>query len=151
MLDGVLLGIPGTICKAMGFRNAEEWFYSMVGKTAEKEALGRYAKYNSMRATIFGIDDPQNLIAYENRNLEKGGNFFDNLGSGAKRLGRAIANVATLGMAKNNDEKDSQLLGFQSVDIFKMWKERKYTPLTTECVDKAIAKLREEKKDDQIL
>ena len=151
MFDGVLLGIPGIICKAMGFRNAEEWFYSIIGKDAEKEALGRYAKYNNMRATIFGIDDPQNLVAYENRNLEKGGNFFDNLGSGAKRLGRAVANVATFGIAKNNDERDSQLLGFQSVDIFKMWKERKYTPLTTECVDKAIAKLREEKKDDEII
>ena len=151
MLDGVLLGIPGIICKAMGFRNAEEWFYSIVGKGAEKEALDRYAKYNNMRSTIFGIDDPQNLIAYENRNLEQGGNFFDNLGAGAKRLGRAIANVATFGIAKNNDERDSQLLGFQSVDIFKMWKERKYTPLTTECVDKAIAKLREEKKDDQTI
>ena len=151
MLDGVLLGIPGIICKAMGFRNAEEWFYSIVGKGAEKEALERYAKYNNMRATIFGIDDPQNLVSYENRNLEKGGNFFDNLGAGAKRLGRSIANVATFGIAKNNDEKDSQLLGFQSVDIFKMWKERKYTPLTTECVDKAIAKLREEKKDDETI
>ena len=151
MLDGVLLGIPGIICKSLGFRNAEEWFYSIIGKDAEKEALGRYAKYNNMRATIFGIDDPQNLVAYENRNLEKGGNFFDNLGSGAKRLGRAVANVATFGIAKNNDERDSQLLGFQSVDIFKMWKERKYTPLTTECVDKAIAKLREEKKDDEII
>ena len=151
MLNGVLLGIPGIICKAMGFRNAEEWFYSIIGKDAEKKALGRYAKYNNMRATIFGIDDPQNLVAYENRNLEKGGNFFDNLGSGAKRLGRAVANVATFGIAKNNDERDSQLLGFQSVDIFKMWKERKYTPLTTECVDKAIAKLREEKKDDEII
>ena len=72
MLDGVLLGIPGIICKAMGFRNAEEWFYSIVGKCAEKEALERYAKYNNMRATIFGIDDPQNLVSYENRNLEKG-------------------------------------------------------------------------------
>ena len=151
MLDGVLLGIPGIICKSLGFRNAEEWFYFIIGKDAEKEALGRYAKYNNMRATIFGIDDPQNLVAYENRNLEKGGNFFDNLGSGAKRLGRAVANVATFGIAKNNDERDSQLLGFQSVDIFKMWKERKYTPLTTECVDKAIAKLREEKKDDEII
>ena len=151
MFDGLLLGIPGIICKAMGFRNAEEWFYSLVGKDAEKEALGRYAKYNNMRATIFGIDDPQNLIAYENRNLEQGGNFFDNLGSGAKRLGRSIANLATFGIAKNNDERDSQLLGFQSVDIFKMWKERKYTPLTTECVDRAIVKLREEKKDDETL
>ena len=151
ILDGVLLGIPGIIGKSLGFRNAEEWFYSLFGKDAEKEALGRYAKYNNMRATIFGIDDPQNLIAYENRNLEKGGNIFDNLGSGAKRLGRSIANVATFGIAKNNDERDSQLLGFQSVDIFKMWKERKYIPLTTECVDKAIAKLREEKKDDEIL
>ena len=151
MFDGVLLGIPGIIGKSLGFRNAEEWFYSLIGKTTEKEALGRYAKYNNMRATIFGIDDPQNLVAYENRNLEKGGNIFDNLGSGAKRLGRAVANVATFGIAKNNDERDSQLLGFQSVDIFKMWKERKYTPLTTECVDKAIAKLREEKKDDEII
>ena len=151
MFDGVLLGIPGIIGKSLGFRNAEEWFYSLIGKTTEKEALGRYAKYNSMRATIFGIDDPKNLIAFENRNLEKGGNFFDNLGSGAKRLGRSIANIATFGIAKNNDERDSQLLGFQSVDIFKMWKEKKYIPLTTECVDKAIAKLREEKKDDEIL
>lgn len=151
MLDGVLLGIPGIICKAMGFRNAEEWFYSLVGKDSEKQALDRYNKYNKMRSVIFGIDNPQSLVTYENRNIEKGGNFFDNLGSGAKRAGRFLANVATLGFAKNNDERDSSLLGFQSVDIFKMWKEKRYTPLTTECVDAAIAKLREEKKDDEIL
>lgn len=148
MLDGVLLGIPGIICKAMGFRNAEEWFYSLIGKSAEKDALARYARYNKMRSTIFGIDDPQALVTYENRNIESGGNFFDNLGAGAKRLGRSIANFATLGFAKNNDERDSQLLGFQSVDIYKMWKERKYIPLTTTCVDEAISKLREEKKND---
>ena len=151
MLDGVLLGIPGVICKAMGYRNAEEWFYSIVGKPAEKEALERYQKYNKMRSVIFGIDDPNTLVTYENRNLEKGGNFFDNLGAGAKRAGRAAANFLTFGLAKNNDEKDSQLLGFQSVDIYKMWKEKKYIPLTTTCVDEAIAKLRKEKEDDEIL
>lgn len=151
MVDGVLLGIPGIICKAMGFRNAEEWFYSLIGKDSEKQALDRYNKYNKMRSVIFGIDNPQSLVTYENRNIEKGGNFFDNLGSGAKRAGRFLANIATLGFAKNNDERDSSLLGFQSVDIYKMWKEKRYTPLTTECVDAAIAKLREEKKDDEIL
>lgn len=151
MLDGVLLGIPGIICKALGFRNAEEWFYSIIGKDSEKEAIKRYQKYNKMRSVIFGIDNPQSLVTYENRNIEKGGNFFDNLGSGAKRAGRFLANIATLGFAKNNDERDSSLLGFQSVDIYKMWKEKRYTPLTTECVDAAIAKLREEKKDDEIL
>jgi len=151
MLDGVLLGIPGIICKAMGFKNAEEWFYTLVGKASEKEALERYHRYNKFRAVVFGIDEPDKLVEYENRNLEKGGNFFDNLGSGIKRAGRAIGNVLSFGMMKNNDEKDSSLLGFQSVDIFKMWKDEKYTPLTTECVTQAMNELRSKHPDDATL
>ena len=148
MLDGLLLGIPRIICKALGFKSAEDWFYSLVGKKSEKDALARYAKYNKLRSTIFGIDDPEKLIAYENRNIEQGGNGWDNFGAGVKRAGRALANIATLGLSKNNDEKDSALLGFQSVDIYKKWKEDKYTPLTTECVTQALNKLRAEHDKD---
>ena len=115
-LDGVLLGIPGLIAKLFGFANPAQWIYSLIGNKVEKETIERYKKYNSLRATIFGIDDPEKLISYENHNV-------------ADKAGRAVLNVVTFGIAKSNDEKEAGMLGFKSVEIFKYWKEKKYTPL----------------------
>ena len=115
-LDLVLSEIPTLIAKLLGYKNFAQWLYSMMGSKAEKEAIEQYKKYCAMKATIYGIKDPEGLIAYQNRD-------------GLDKAGRLTLNVLTLGLTKSNDEKDATLLGFNSVTIFKYWKENKYEQL----------------------
>lgn len=115
-LDLVLSEIPTLIAKLLGYKNFAQWLYSMIGSKAEKEAIERYKKYCAMKATIYGIRDPEGLIAYQNRD-------------GLDKAGRLTLNILTLGLTKSNDEKDATLLGFNSVTIFKYWKENKYEKL----------------------
>ena len=115
-LDLVLSEIPTLIAKLLGYKNFAQWLYSMIGSKAEKEAIERYKKYCAMKATIYGIRDPEGLIAYQNRD-------------GLDKAGRLTLNILTLGLTKSNDEKDAALLGFNSVTIFKYWKENKYEKL----------------------
>lgn len=115
-LDLVLSEIPTLIAKLLGYKNFAQWLYSMIGSKAEKEAIEQYKKYCAMKATIYGIRNPEGLIAYQNRD-------------GLDKAGRLTLNILTLGLTKSNDEKDATLLGFNSVTIFKYWKENKYEKL----------------------
>ena len=115
-LDLVLSEIPTLIAKLLGYKNFAQWLYSMIGSKAEKEAIERYKKYCAMKATIYGIRDPEGLITYQNRD-------------GLDKAGRLTLNILTLGLTKSNDEKDAALLGFNSTTIFKYWKENKYEKL----------------------
>lgn len=115
--NSVLFGIPDIIAKTIfKYKSFAQWMYEKFGNKAEKASIERYHKYCAMKAKIYGIDNFQNLIDYENRNvLDK-----------VKQIG---IQFLTLGLAKNNDEKDASTLGFNSVDIYKYWKEKKYEPL----------------------
>lgn len=122
-----LMGIPGIIASILGKPNVAMWFYELVGSKTEKLQLEIYKEYNKRRAVIFGIKDPDALVAYENRNNN------DNMGtkalSGLKRLGSNILSMLTMGLANNADEKDMNILGFKTVNIYKYWKDKKFTPL----------------------
>lgn len=125
--DMALLGVPGIIATICGFGNTALWFYDIAGGDAEKAALARYKKYNSKRAMIFGVDDPDALVAYENRSQGEG--FGGTIKTGLNRGLRAVGNFLTFGLVKNNDEKDAEILGFKHVKIFQKWKTDKYEPL----------------------
>lgn len=126
-LDSALLGIPGLIATLCGFGNTALWFYDIAGGDAEKAALMRYKKYNTKRAMIFGVDDPDALVAYENRSQGEG--FGGSLKTGLNRGLRAAGSLLTFGLMQNNDEKDASILGFKHVKIFQKWKTEKYEPL----------------------
>ena len=126
-VDMALLEIPNAIASICGFGNTALWFYDIAGGDAEKAALMRYKKYNTKRAMIFGVDDPDALVAYENRSQGEG--FGGTLKTGLNRGLRALGNTLTFGLMQNNDEKDAEILGFKHVKIFQKWKTEKYEPL----------------------
>lgn len=115
--NALLFGIPDMIAKILlRKKNFAQWMYEKFGSKEEKAAINRYKKYCSMKAVIYGISNPEALVEYENRNV-------------ADRAGRAALNALTLGLVKNNSDRDASLLGFKSVKIFKYWKTNKYEPL----------------------
>ena len=87
-LDLVLSEIPTLIAKLLGYKNFAQWLYNMIGSKAEKEAIEQYKKYCAMKATIYGIKDPEGLIAYQNRD-------------GLDKAGRLTLNILTLGLTKS--------------------------------------------------
>lgn len=125
--NAALMGIPNIMASLLGKPNVAMWFYELIGSKVEKMQLEIYREYNKRRAVIFGIKDPDALVAFENRNNN------DNIGtkalSGLKRLGNNAISALTLGFANNADEKDMNILGFKTVNIYKYWKEKKFTPL----------------------
>lgn len=115
-LDSLLLGIPSVICNVLGKGDLATWFFELCGSDEDKATIERYKEYNKKRAKIFGIDNPDGLIDYENHN-------------GLDRAGRVMLQILTFGIADSNDEKEAKMLGFKHVKIFKYWKDNKYEPL----------------------
>lgn len=115
--NALLFGIPDIIAKTIfKYESFAQWMYDKFGSAAEKEAINRYHKYCALKSKVYGISDFNKLIAYENHNV-------------ADKAGRAVLHVLTFGIAKSNDEKEATMLGFNSVEVFKYWKEKKYQPL----------------------
>ena len=125
--DMLLMGIPSLICGWLGKANVATWLYEFFGGEAEKMALERYQEYNAKRAVVFGISDPNALVAYENRSVADG--IGEGLKQGFFKFLRGTASVLTLGLVDGNDEKDAKMLGFKYKKIFKYWKEKKFKPL----------------------
>ena len=125
--DMLLMGIPSLICGWLGKANVATWLYEFFGGEAEKMALERYQEYNAKRAVVFGISDPNALVAYENRSVADG--IGEGLKQGFFKFLRGTASVLTGGLVDGNDEKDAKILGFKYKKIFKYWKEKKFKPL----------------------
>lgn len=125
--DMLLMGIPSLICGWLGKANVATWLYEFFGGDAEKMALERYQEYNAKRAVVFGISDPNALVAYENRSVADG--VGEGIKQGFFKFLRGTASVLTLGLVDGNDEKDAKMLGFKYKKIFKYWKEKKFKPL----------------------
>lgn len=125
--DMLLMGIPSLICDWLGKDNVATWLYEFFGGEAEKMALERYREYNNKRAVVFGISDPNALVAYENRSVADG--VGEGIKQGFFKFLRGTANVLTLGLVDGNDEKDAKILGFKYKNIYKYWKEKKFKPL----------------------
>ena len=125
--DMLLMGIPSLICDWLGKANVATWLYEFFGGEAEKMALERYQEYNAKRAVVFGISDPNALVAYENRSVADG--VGEGIKQGFFKFLRGTANVLTLGLVDGNDEKDAKILGFKYKKIYKYWKEKKFKPL----------------------
>ena len=128
-LDGALFGIPGLIAGFMGAPNVAVWLFDKIGSTVDKAVIERFRRFNEKRAMIYGIQDPDALSAFENRQYIAG----DSAGAVAiKGIGKALrwlGNKITLGLIKSNDQKDAETLGFKTEKIFKFWKEKKFKPL----------------------
>ena len=128
-IDGALFGIPGLIASFMGAPNVAVWLFDKIGRDADKAVIERYRRFNEKRALIYGIQDPDALSAFENRQYIAG----DSAGATAvKGIGKALrwlGNKLTLGLVKSNDQKDAETLGFKTEKIFKYWKEKKFKPL----------------------
>lgn len=115
--NALLFGIPDIVAKMIfKYESFAQWMYDKFGNQAEKEAIARYHRYCTMKAKVYGISDFNKLIAYENHNA-------------VDKVGRSALHILTLGIAKSNDEKEASMLGFNSVEVFKYWKEKKYEPL----------------------
>lgn len=128
-LDGALFGIPGLIAGFMGAPNVAVWLFDKIGSTVDKAVIERFRRFNEKRAVIYGIQNPDALSAFENRQYIAG----DSVGAVAiKGIGKALrwlGNKITLGLIKSNDQKDAETLGFKTEKIFKFWKEKKFKPL----------------------
>ncbi len=123
-LNAGLLGIPGLIAQWLGKQNVAMWLFELVGSRADKLQLELYKKYNEQRSVIFGIKQPDALVAFENRfNMDNAGT---QLLSGMKALGQNVLSVLSFGLADNDDEKNCRILGFKTVNIYKYWKEKKF-------------------------
>ena len=125
--DMLLMGIPSLICGWLGKANVATWLYEFFGGDAEKMALERYQEYNAKRAVVFGISDPNALVAYENRSVADG--VGEGIKQGFFKFLRGTASFLTLGLVDGNDEKDAKMLGFKYKKIYKYWKEKKFKPL----------------------
>lgn len=126
-LDAALFGIPSIVCKLLGKPNVAVWLYDHVGTAAAKAAMERYRKYNQQRAAVFGVNDPDALINFENR--AAGETFGEKAKTAIVRFGRWLGNKITFGAMETNDAHDARILGFKYVEIFKYWKEEKFKPL----------------------
>ena len=128
-IDGALFGIPGLIAGFLGSPNVAVWLFDKIGSAADKAVIERYRRFNEKRAAIYGIQDPDALSAFENRQYIAG----DNIGAKAvKGIGKALrwlGNKLTFGLVQSNDQKDAETLGFKTEKIFKYWKEKKFIPL----------------------
>lgn len=119
--DAALFGLPGIIQSFIygdKYKTvAEMFFYEVFGDAATKQGIDGYKKYNEKRAKIYGIDNPDLLIKYEN-----GGNLAFNALT-------KIANFATLGIGNLDNRRKASILKFSSVRAFEEWESKKYKPL----------------------
>lgn len=129
-LSGLLFGIPGIIASFMGKSSFVELLFDWFGSKEMKSSMNRYHQYNEKRARIFGIDDPQALVAFEDRNKKGFSGAIQSIGRGARAVGHVLGKLGSGGsLVDSNEEKDCKTLKFKAVEIFKKWKTEKYDML----------------------
>lgn len=129
-LSGLLFGIPGIIASFMGKSSFAELLFDWFGSKEMKSSMNRYHQYNEKRAKIFGIDDPQALVAFEDRNKKGFSGAIQAIGRGVRAAGHVLGKLGSGGsLVDSNEEKDCKTLKFKAVEIFKKWKTEKYDML----------------------